>query len=379
MTEQDLVKILWVGGSFYYRKNSMTEIIKTIGDCDTYICENQDKPIEYYENILLSNDILDPKKMLFIFRDIPQGKTSTVTNKQFINFLSKVQTGSYVVVEGIEEREKQVIFKYIKENGKIISFPSHLERDKAIEWVANRISQTSKQMEQEIIEYMVDSIGIEKDKGINTDRLYMSLKKLVNYIGKEKKITKDIALKVCDRYSNVIVYQFYDAIDKKDVNTCFKMLYQLCHKEGIKNGVNSLLYVLLWRFRLLLILKDLQFNKQNNISNYLSENLFKLKREGLRDEMSFSIEKDDDGKDKPYYTQYVTNNNLKGFYGKTPDVDKYSREEIYAALRCIEEALLYIRVNSDEHDCLLMADNFIYTICNLLDHKILTKIREIKN
>lgn len=374
-------KIFWISGSFYYCTKVLQDIKLKIGNHSLFKCDNEEFQLKSFENDLLSSDMLYDAKKIFIFTEIPAAKNSTATNKNFIQFLEQVKNSdnSYVIIFGIEETKKPTIFKYVKENGKVMSYQEYLSKDKAVEFVSNRIS---KNIEPEAIQYIIDSIGIENNKGINTDRLYNSVNKIISYLGKERNITKEIVFKVSDKYNNIISFDLFDAIDKRDYTLCQKLLYKLCEKNGIKEGITGLFFTLLWRYRLIFLLKEILKDckkvgykeEQEAISGIMK--LIKLKREGVNEFMHYSPELDDNNSPKSNYSKNALNSVIKGFYGKTPDINKYNRKDAYKAIVCVQKALSIIHALNDV-ECLLLADNFFMTMCNLLDYKQLLEMREI--
>jgi len=50
MKKEELSQILWVSGSFFFRKRTLKEIKEAIGEHLLYICDDKEIKIEYFEN-----------------------------------------------------------------------------------------------------------------------------------------------------------------------------------------------------------------------------------------------------------------------------------------------------------------------------------------
>jgi hypothetical protein len=150
--------------------------------------------------------------------------------------------------------------------------------------------------------------------------------------------------------------------------------------ENDIDTVTQIVNTLLWKYRLLIFLKE---KLANNISRQQIINeaqaLRKISYEGVgfssRTKVEVVSTGPNAGKFSAMWNINSINSSFDGFYGRKATVDLYTRKELYLIVKCLEDSLLLIRSCSNDNEALMIADTIFMTICSALDTKSINGIQ----
>jgi DNA polymerase III delta subunit len=214
-------------------------------------------------------------------------------------------------------------------------------------------------------------------KGLGMDQLRIATAKVCQYVGRKKNITHEDILINSFPSEEFVIWTIFDAMDTKDITNCLNTLYKLSMDDGGNDGgVNKLLNLALWRYRLLFFLKEAMakgISKSEAIKEAME--LVKLHQSGTGMQMILKPEENDNGTPKAAYTEYWISKELNGQYGRPASIDRYNRKELARIIQAIQDGLIEVRNRSSEASQKILADTLMFTVCSSMDDSKLSKVR----
>jgi len=372
--------IFYVGGSFHFRKTAIKKILDGISEYDLFVCESKEEPLAKYASKVHYCDLLSEnteRKKVIIFKQIPDGKTAKKTNTEFIKMLDSVTQDCIVIIDNMSKRKK-TIFNHLKKVGVIWDFDRYLDTPEATKWILDRLEKYKKTISSKAVEYIIQSVGKEFKSGVDVDRLYMFVLKLVSYMGRKKEIDDSEVYRVVDRFDGDVFEDISAALAAKNFTKCHILLYRIMSGNKTEKFF-KIVHLLRWKFRLLLLIKDQMHHGKTaqEVIKELQDNFHKFKKTGANLQSSYEVEIEK-GEPKPYYTSGALTYAAKGFWGNAPEVDNYSRKDLYKAVDCLHEILLCIRDRrADKNEIMNLMNHFFMTMCDLGDYKGMKKNRSL--
>lgn len=366
------------------RKSIIRNIHDALGEYSLTVCE-EDSSGQYIESQITECSLFSDTKLV-ILRSLPSfGATTTTDNKKLLELFKNIPEGCFIVIDGVPKSARPSLYKKVETFGKVVDFPQYLSRDKALQWTADRFTENLKEIGRKDLELIVDSIGEEdyRKSGIDVDKLYVCVKKICDYLGKTSKVTYEDILKSADKYNRFFVMTLFDAFDNRDLKKCISII-EMAKKSGDLTDITTqTLFMFLWRFKMLWFVKEslAAGKREDEIIKDMQENVFKLVKspESEAGEASvYEIDKDASGKNKPEYNYNALKGAISGFYGHAPAAQKYSREEIFKILHCVNECLIRTRYDINDLELTLLLDSLMLTaIPSSLSQGDLDAMREI--
>jgi len=376
------VKICWLTGCYFRRTESIKKICDGIKGYELYVYDN-DVSAEYIEQQIMNHSLFVDKR-IFILNSLPQyGNSSQVSNKKWSEIFKNTPNDCVIILNNIDPVKHEKLYKYVSSIGKVINYNQFLVKADAINWIISGTESIGKTILNDDAELIVDMIGEEYKKGVDLEKLYISFYKVRNYVGTHKKITREDIVKVADKYNNFIIWDLFNAIDDKNCIKCISLAKDYYNdNKNVKESIQYIFNMLLWRFRLFLTLKEIKSYNSRLSENDIIEKmntLYKIKRKGFGFYTSYTLDLDKEEKPKPMYTSFVVSSAMKSFYGNPSSLDKYDRKILFLAVKSIEESLLKIRNSNTEIDSILMLNLFFMLMCGIFQDNILSKIRRFEN
>jgi DNA polymerase III delta subunit len=365
-------KICWISGS-YYRSKEIIEKIKSSLDNPSVEIYDDEASAEYIEQQIFASGLFSSSRLI-ILKDIPAFKGSpTKSNEKWKNIFSEVPEDCTIVIDRVD-LTKRVLHKHVKEVGKVFELPSYLKKQDMGSYITSQLENRGKSIPEDALNCLIEKIGESTQEGTAVDLIHSTILQLCDFIGKRRKnITKDdILFAVPNNYGNII-WDIFTALDKKDLVKCEKLFYGFCRNSSVEEATNQICNMILWRFRLLFLVKEQKSNKipENEIiSNILK--LKKVEKEGSAFQSVFSAESEA----KSQYTENVVNNMVKGFYSQKSPVENYTRTEIFKFIKIVYENLLKLRTAINEIDYYMIMDNLFMSLCGTIEPNVLEKLRE---
>ena len=367
------IRVCILSGSFNFRKETLDKIKTCLGKFDLYVFNKDEFNAQYIEQQILSINLFGGRRLVILDHIPVFGSSGAKSKNRVKDMLFSVPEGCVVVINGIEKGKRtEWIFNYVKDIGKVYCSPTHLSKANALKYVRKSLEKHDKQVEDGTEDFLINFIGETYKKGVNVDKLYLSLKKLYTFIGDQKNVTKHDVLRTVSHSREYIIWDLFDHMDKRDYNGCFN-IYQKIRSltNSERESAEQILNIILWRYRLVLFLMEAKkyIENDDDILKKLKD-LKKLKRSGSGFYSTFEYDED-----KPQYSEGMAGTVLKGNYMVGPVISKYSLREIYNILVSVNESLLKIRLGCNDAEIMLMVDNVFMTACNMLNSKILSLLR----
>jgi len=372
------IRVCWVNGSYYYCNRILSQIKSAIDNPEIYIYGDT-TDAEYVENQISENSIFSENR-LFILKALPKFSGSDAkSNKRWIALFDSISEDSIVVVYNVDPKKHTAIFKHVSEIGKVFYSSSHMDRGDALSWVNEFFEADGKTIDDEVADLIVESIGYDSE-GYDTDKLYICLKKIISYLGKKKKkISKNDILCGVDNYINFVIWDIIGAFESRDFSKCVLLMKNACSKEkSPKDAVSHIFNTLFWKLRLLLFLKEYVANGHSQDSAMQkAKELHKFSKSGAGLYSSLEVELNKGGGMKPVYSDNAISSAFKSFGGRKPSIQCFGRSELFKLVVAQNECMLNIRHESDDIHCIIIAENFFMSSCNILDSQLLEKIRRV--
>jgi hypothetical protein len=231
---------------------------------------------------------------------------------------------------------------------------------------------------------LIENCGFDASlNGIGSDMMEMAIYRLIMCLPSNKKQInmEDVELSVF-KHENFIVWDILNAIDSQDYDKCINLIHKASKVESnVVQSVASVMNTLLWKFRLLLFLKDkIALNKDISKAGLAALEMRKLRKQGSGYSSTMNVEiaktGESAGQPSPCWSKMVIQQCLEGFYGKPPSINVFSRRDIYRIIRSIQHAVHFLRISSSEKEAFLLSDIVFMTICKTLDDKHIKQIMQ---
>jgi len=387
------INIFWLSGNYHDRVFYLNKIKDRIGDC-AYISIDSDVSFEYVETQMFEQDFFSPKRLIVI-NSWPKPKgTKTAMYTKFLELLDKFPKEYYIVFNDLSGIDKKFL-EYVDKNGKLLLCEQYIDRKYATRWVVNKLKENNKQIDDELADMLVESIGSKEGaknpltledppkylKGIDLDRLHILIGKICSFIGNRKKIKKDDIFMVCEDSSEFIIWNLINLLDERDYCGCMKLIHKaLSNARNEEETVAQVIHTLLWRYKLLWFIKEgLSLGLTQNQILQESKLLYKTERTGFGFRIVLTASRDDNGALKPIYGEYVINKAMEGSYNQKSPVSCYDRKHLFEIYRALVETLMKIRSGSKDADPITLMDMMILTICSRDNEDSIRKTRMISN
>jgi len=370
---QNKERLFWLTGSYFKRREIIRDIKENISDYVLHVY-GEEVSGSYIEEQIMENSLFSVNKIV-ILNSIPRFSNNTTSdNKKIIQMFSNAPSNCFIIMNGISSSERPSLYKLFSSMGKTIEAPLYLSRKEAITWVSDRFDQNNKKVNSSMFSYVVDSAGAEENgKGVDVDRLFLCLQKILMFAGKNSKISNDDIFSICQKHSNFFAWgnsgiqetdSLFGALDNKSFLDASLVIKRLVAKEGAMAAAQQIIPLLSWRYRLIFLAKEANHKKNiTNVSDYIQNSFIKFQKEDIAFYVKYTPEKNKDGEDVPYYTQGAINGVVRGFYNKLPTMNLYNRENLYKIMRCIYEVASKIRTNKiSDIEILVLLDHIILTI-----------------
>jgi hypothetical protein len=249
-------------------------------------------------------------------------------------------------------------------------------------YITKKIENYKIELGGDEITYLAGNLQKTDDgKHILADTIEMCLRKLLYLDMKRSKFTKEDIVLTSSNVNNFIIWDIFAACDNKDMSQCQNAFYE-CNKNHTNavSALNEMMNVFAWKFRMLLGLKEKIANKcdQKEAVAKISS-IRKLKFVGVgmkgRGESQIIESGNNKGSAAVIWNAGLCQQAMQSFNNKTPQIEKYSRKELYVINECIKYVMIQMRGCTIDAHAYLLADILFGTICNFYDREQLQKLR----
>lgn len=374
----DDIRLCWLSGSYWQRHNTLEKIKASFKDAPIFVFDNESPAVDVAAQIGGSG-LFSPNRLV-ILNGLPVlDDKSDKNTKKLIDLFCRVPDGSVVVVNGVPPTERPAVFRAVKTKGKVFEFPEHLDRTEAISWVSARCQEMGKMPTKEACEAFVDRLGVEYGKGVNIDRMYVELLKVVAYVGKMGEITQQDVEAVVTLGYQYVIWNLRDALNRKDFCACMELLNSaLVREDNVQTVVVNILGTLVWQYRLLIFLKEMVAAKKSD--QEISSAIAKIHKYSKKGRAGMELEKSKDGEPKILYGETTVNVALRGIYGGPATVSLFKRAELFKLTKAAEECIAWTRSGTasnpiSDSDLIFAVENFFMTACGVADEEALASVR----
>lgn len=382
--ESKEVNICWMTGNYHQRAHVLRNLqsyLTSKGPYETSVYGGE-VTLEYVQSQIQQRSCFEDNQRLIILNDWPAFKTTKPTMyKHFLKMCEGITDGIVLVCNNLET-DADSFMKAISSIAKVYTFKGELKQWDAQGWVKGEIANREKEISDYGAEAIICAVGT-KESGwtIDIDKLYMMIDKLCGYVGRRKAITDDEVIAVCTDSSDFIIWSLYPLLDAREFCNAMKLIQKgFDLEEDAKDFAESILYSMIWRYRLMLFVKEgsAQGWDTARIISEISK-LHKMKRSGNAFGIRYIFELNEEKvPPKPIYNQKQVEKLFDGKNSKPP-ILCYNRKELYEALMIIEQTLQKIRAGATKFETICLLDSVIMSICGVGDGEQLSQLRRINN
>lgn len=177
---------------------------------------------------------------------------------EFIKDEEKLNDITIIFIEDSVDK-RTVGYKTLSSIGYEIEF-TYMKESELVYWVVSMFKAYKIEVSKDVSEYYISKVGTDKNNIIN------EMRKVVDYIDKDGKLTKDIVDKICYKSLNSVIFDLTDAIMIKNRKETIQILEELVIK---KEPVQKIFITLYNQFKNLYLIKVYKIN--NRISDIASE------------------------------------------------------------------------------------------------------------
>jgi DNA polymerase III delta subunit len=373
------INVAWVSGGYHRAKELFDKIKEKFKDASpVHITEDSD-PMELL-NEIESNHCFSTKRIVMVF-GIPD---MTETQKKKLKAsLETIADDVFVVFFMINPTKEKALFSIVEKVGKIYDFDTSVPVREASGWIVRRATELGVAIEQNAAIALAENSGIDSGgKGIPIDVLEMALRRLILYAPTKKSYDTFDVVATAVFYENFVIWDLLNACDEKDYEKCLNMLSKASSlSDNAIEGIAQMMSTLLWKFRLLLFLKEKKASKvdrQTILAQALA--MRKISYDGMgffaRTKVNLVETGPNAGKPATLWSTMPLTSAMDGFNGRTPAVDLYNRKDLYLIVKALEDASILIRSSTSENEAFLIADTVLMTVCGSMDSKIINRMQK---
>lgn len=360
-------RVCWISGNRQEREKLLAQIKKSMGACEEFEF-GADTPYAELEKQVLLTDCFGGNR-LFILTGLPKPATTRAT---MMNNLKKLISGmpedSLLVFYGIDPGEERAVYSHVAKEGKVFEFNLTVPLVDAEQMMQKYLADAGKECESNLLNKLVRQMPTNDGKTYPIDQVQLTADKLLSYMDKRKVVDGDDVVAISTARDFSSIWQLFDAIDDKNYDRCLIVMAKLCQFESegqwTQGFCTRLFATAMWRFRIMLFLKDLMIKKvpQPEIVAKASE-LQKLTHEG----QTFSMQVKAEG--SAAYSPRLISTMLDGSFSGSP-LEKYDRRRLADIVSFLQEAMQESRaVIVGGASYAFLGDLFLMVCCGKLDDK----------
>jgi len=356
-------RVCLLTGNYFERQEMMQKIYQALGEFERYTAD-EEWSWEYFRQ-QISEALVSGKKKLIVMNDWPDARETKVTLvKNFAKLLPDIPVDCVLVINNVEVPDE--VKNWTKSHGRVFEFKQYLPLPEAPDWIIAFCQKRGRTIDSANAAMITRTMRKKEKAGVNVDEVITSLLRLEHYMGSRKNVTKDDVSATCFDSTDFVIWNLFYALDAKDLSKALSLLNKVwTGSHQVDKDISGMIYSMIWRFRLLFILKE-GFAKKWDKDRVFKElqQIYKLERKGsgFKTKMTVELNKTDK-QPKIMYTPYLAEMMLNSYYGKDPVISKYMRKEIFIAIKVLEETLVRIRHGCSEDEAIMLFELVVCTIC----------------
>lgn len=372
-----MTRCCWISGNLYDRKITLDKIKKQFAVEDIEVVGAL--PYSLFEFTVLNNSCFSDKRLIIVTAmPEPSGTKATMLN-HLKKLIDSIPESVLLVFFGIPAEDEKALSGHIAKVGKLFDFPVKLEANAAANWVVAQFRDDNKTIQIEDAQLMVDTCGFDENvNAVSTDVLRLAVRKVSDYMGRRRTVTKDDVIVNIFPSENFVIWSIYDDIDSRSFDQCQNMFFRLIENcnGSVEEAINFMFNVIMPRFRMLFFLKEaIAKGMTKGEATAAAMKMLKLRSKGEHEQMTMYVDVDADGAPKPSWTTRAIDGALNSRFGKEPAIDRYTRKDLVRIINTLQDCFTEMRVRQTDADLLVLADVFFLSLGSKLDDKVLEKLR----
>jgi len=368
-------RVFLLEGNLLERQSILRKIDKLMGDCE-HISFDKGFRIDYVVQVITEFNCFDENR-LFIVRELPSTKGKIKDRTKVIAELKKslksVPSGNVVVFNNIGVTAKSFLDE-VGKYGKIYLYDSDLEvtkaRKKIIKYFESQNKTISYDNAGNIAEFLASS-----SKKVSIDCLDLFLIKLDNFLGAKNNVSKEDIYIVGSTSKDFIIWNLYTILDNKDFCNAFKILSDyLFLMKDIHRGLESILNQLIWKYDLLLLVKQCQYDKV--VAKDEIAKIVKLERSGKSQKIRMFA--DSVNAKTPRYSSKMINSVITGYYSNKASISCYTLDNLILINYTLMKSLIKIRAGCTTAETKMILQFILMVICGKITKKKTLAVLETK-
>lgn len=379
MSEKNQINIAWIGGSFFASHEILKRIKEKYAHAEMY---NFDETcsFELLYNTLSTVSCFSACKLVIITK-LPDVTESE--KKKLREIFENLDSNNLVVFYMLSKITYKYLYSVAEKLGKLYEFDDEISVKNAKDHILKRCNFHKIELTDEALESLIaNSTSSSNNKVIFSDVIESTLHKLQLYAVEKKTYDQDDIIATSVFSESFYIWNILRACDEKNFELCLSYFHKsVTNKSDAKVAINEIINILLWRFRMLLSLKELMangFSQKQAISETSKLRKFSFANVGMKmkaesAEVQTGVNK---GSAATLWSTYLCEQATNSFYGNKPQIEIYARKDLYLIVKILEESLLMARLCQLESEAYLIADIIFATICNTIHHGDVIKIQK---
>lgn len=371
------VNVAWISGAYYQAKPVLDKIKEKVQGAETFVCSST-TPFNLLYEAMKSNFCFGSNRFILI-NELPEMTDSE--KKKFKALLENVSEDILITFFMLDPSSEKSIYTIVEKVGRVYDFLSTVALYDAKGWVDKRCEELGIKLEDNAKTAMIENCGLNEKRLIDLDILNMALEKLTLFAPGKKLYDLNDVITTSSYYDNFIIWDILNACNEKDYEKCLN-LFEKCilSRAGPKDALNEIINILVWKYRMLIFLKEGMATKRKNgtpdidliIAEASAMRKITYKGQGFAAETKIDPIQTGDNQGKPSVAWGVKliRDAIFGEFGRKPALEFYNRKELYLIMKCLEDCLILIRSCQSENEANLIADIIFMTICSAGDSKV---------
>lgn len=367
----------WISGNLHERRQTLAKLKKQFADDEIEVIGAI--PYGLLEFNVLNNTCFSEKRLLIVTAMPEPSGTKATMLTHLKKLIDNIPESVFLAFVGIPAEDEKALSSHVAKVGKMFDFKVKLEPREAVEWVMAEFRADSKTIQAEDAQLLIDTCGYDENvSAVSTDVLRLAVRKIGDFMGKRRNVTRDDVLSNIFPSENFVTWSIYEDVDARDFDQCQNMFFRVVENcnGSVEEAVNFLFNVMMPRFRMLFFLKEaLAKGMTKGEATTAAMQMVKLRSKGEHEHMTMYVDVDASGTPKPLWTQKGIDGALNSRFGKDPAVERYSRKDLVRILNTLQDCLVETRIRQTDAELLVLVDVFFLSVCSKLDDKVLERLR----
>jgi len=355
-----LKNIHYLQGSWASRRGYIQKIKKKMGEYELSIFD-ETYSYNYVEQYIMENSCFDSSRLI-ILNNWPGtigSKSQSVTSviNKFVKILPDIPEKCILIFNNCKTKSKKFI-SAIEKYGCFYDFGSSIKLTQARKKIKQFFLSKKKQIDDNTVNFLIESFNSQKNE-VDVDQLYISLKKIENYIGTSQNIKESDIKDCCSHSIDYVVWNLFNAFDDKDLDKSLKMMEVGTNPtKNLERDAIGMLTIFKWRYNLIYLIKNAKNKgmKNDDIKNHINS-MVKLKQKGVGNKIIMEEE------DRAMYSPQMINTILNTYYSKKSIIDRYEENELLLILTVLNELPIKIRWGASEAEIRVLLRLLCLVMC----------------